>query len=309
MKKILTPIAFAAAAIFGMYACLFSSGSGGGGANGAPLLQGSAEVVSITPPTASAPGKLVVRTIYSHCSGAGDELVTDTSIDTSFYYIASGKLILWYYGGDCVAGALSGTSTTIIGTWTATNTKLDDYTGERVLVPSAYRDASCPSTLPPDSSSAVGYFDIYNVTATYTVSSSKIETQLNGDFCYARDSYGDSSTYTPYGGQKLKVTNVSCSSVELTDTTNQKKLNFTVKLQNGVMIYSTASGGKTCTLAESSFVYGGTPSCTPSWAASESTYTSCVNSLGILPTGVLLKAATSAPVNEQEHQHPWWKRK
>jgi hypothetical protein len=201
---------------------------------------------------------------------------SDTILDTALYSIIEGKLYLWSEG-DCVAGSMSGSSTTIIGSWTATGVVGSGNPGERVLVPSNYRASSCPSTLPPDTSHSQG-LPIVNPASTLTISASKIDIQESGDLCYAEKIYGDTANHF-FGSSNLTVTSASCSSVSLTNAVNQRTFTATSGFQNNKVNVSVASGGRTCTSTFSLNLPGTTPDCSEMPFYANTSFTNCVDSL------------------------------
>lgn len=299
MKKIPVLFALGAVALFGLYAC-FTSSSGGGGNGSHASLQMSVDVLGNIPPTGTDPGKLVIRTIQSSCDS--NHVVIDTSIDTSFYSISGGKLYLWSEG-DCVAGSMSGSSTTLVGTWTTTDVfGANGNPGERVLVPAAYRASTCPSTLPPDSSGDQR-ISITNAASTLTISASKIDIQESGDICFAEQVYGDTANH-PFGDSNLTVTSTSCSSVQLTNTTNHRTLTASSSYQNNTITFSLASGGKTCTTSMPMNLPGTTPDCSQNTYAADTAYSNCMHSLE-----VELMTTPSAKLSASGSSHrTWWKR-
>lgn len=294
----------------GAYKCVVSNSTGSVASNTARLhigssgsshasLQMSIDVLSNTAPTGSTPGKLVTRSIQSSCDST--HVVTDTSIDTSFYSIAGGKLYLWSEG-DCVAGSMSGSSTTLVGAWTSTDViGGNGNPGERVLVPAAYRASTCPSTLPPDSSSNQELL-IMNATSTLTISASRIDIQESGDICFAEQIYGDSAN-TPFG-PTINVTSASCSSVQLTNITNQRTLTASSSFQNNNITFSLASGGTTCTSTMPLNLPGTTPDCSQNTYAADTAYSNCVYSLEM---GLMSTPSAKVSASASSH-HPWWKR-
>ena len=295
MKKLLTLFALVAVAVFGMYACDIPGLSSSNDSSGNTLVNMKIDILSNTAPQGTSPGKLVVRQVFSHCDTNGT-VVNDTSIDTSFYSIAGGKLFLWNEG-DCVAGSLSGTSTTIIGTWTSSTGLSGDNPGDRVLVPSTYRASNCPSTLPADSSS--NDLVIENATTTLTIAQTSASYTIGGTICFAQVFVdGDSAMGLP-------VSKSTCNSVELT-ASGGKKVTITSGYQSGKVSLGIAYDGKSCNSSVSMNFPGTTPDCSMENGNpfEDTTFQNCVTGLGYYSNtnnGLAKMSASSATRNLRWH--------
>jgi len=206
-----------------------SSGSGSGGNFSTSF---ETDVQSITAPSGSAAGTIVTRSVDAYCD-AGD-LVRDTTTDTSKYIVTGGNLYLWTQG-DCLATKLTGTSTTIIGTWKGASLAFTDS------VPAAFRPSMCSGD--DEEVDTSGFFENFSV--EYQVSSSKITGKLSGKVCFAgtfADSYHD-STFSDAG---YTVTSEGCTQLKLRNPSN-KTATITSDYRNDSATVTFTYGNKVCT--------------------------------------------------------------
>ena len=264
MKRTLTPLALAACAIFGMYACLGLEKKDKDSGGGSLTWEFDLDVLNSVGGTS---GTIITRQVQYECENK--KAVADTEIDTSFYAVNGGSLYLWDDPKACYAQQLSGSSSTILGTWTAsTNT-------DEVVIPAANKPQAC--TGGPDSSGEDLSALFEDGTVTYTVSSSKIHAKVSGTVCLAdqiSNEFADS-------GSGFTVVSTSCSSVELKSTQNQKTLTITSSFANNAMTVSYKSGA-TCTMSSVFPTPGVVPDCSKSqFGDADSTFSVCLATLDV----------------------------
>jgi hypothetical protein len=131
MKKLLSLLSIGCVALFGVFACLGGDDKGSGGG-----LSGSIKIIGL-----DEVNHWIATEIITHrCEGT--TVLTDTTRDTSSYAITGGHLYIWGGDADCGADRLSGSSSTIIGTWT--------LVPGAVAIPVSSRPANCTDVVPLD---------------------------------------------------------------------------------------------------------------------------------------------------------------
>lgn len=189
-----------------------------------------------TPPRNGQPGMLVTREIETWCEEGAP--VRDTVADTSLYVIQGGELFVWG-DGDCTVGErLSGTSSTIMGTWTGTYAE-----GTGGPVPAPYRPAECDDLGEEDD------FDFSFIEDSKTkivVSEDKISMSMSGTLCYARAMATLFSALSP----EVDTVSLGCSEAVLRNADNETAT-LTSSYTGGEVSLTFQYGATTCLLVES----------------------------------------------------------
>lgn len=232
----------------GLASCLTSDETDGSGAPRLSVNSG-AKILLNTPPSGGEPGTLVVRSTEYYCTDeVGDPIegtaIAETYVDTTRYVITGGKLYNWTEG-DCWADVQSGTSTTLVGTWTI------DPANSTVKVPVAYRESHCQAAYDecevfgdcPDDVSEGEDAVFQNVTATSRVMADSITTSVTGDLCLAA-SYG--TLFTVMTDSLVVPVSNGCTEATLRNTESQETATFTSSAQGNVHTVSYKHKGTTC---------------------------------------------------------------
>lgn len=241
--------AFLAAALFtvAITGCLTGGDSDDGDSDsddGDYLIKVDAEVLAITPPQGTEPGRLVTRNTDYSCYDEEDDWIVGTAqpltyTDTANYAITGGKLYVWS-GSECMGEVYSGTSSTINGTWTST--------GTMEPVPDAYRNASCAGWLDVceeygDCGEGGDFAELFDsLVIRTTISSTGLESRFTGGFCHARE-WGEE---WPEYLNGIELVSSSCSLVELRNVSAGKIAILTNSLKDGEVTLNVAYNGNTC---------------------------------------------------------------
>lgn len=214
--------------------------------DGTISIEGTVEVVSITHPQGAEPGSIITRDVDYWCEDG--ELEEEEYTDSSLYVISGGKLYVWT-DGNCVTDiTMSGTSSTIVGTWTTTSITSSDS------VPAAYRPATCED----DDEDFEGVDEVLtSVNASYTISNTSIQTRLSATLCFAPVLAAEFT-----GQDDIEVLSTSCASVQIRNTDAGQSATISTTLKNGVVTSKFVSGDSTCTLTLPFDVSDEMPVCT-----------------------------------------------
>lgn len=260
-----------------------------GGGNSSGLLEFDMSVLNSLNPTS---GTMITREIEYYCDTTGATLA-DTTIDTSFYAVTGGKLYTWDDPKACYADQMSGTSTTVIGTWTAIE-------GMQVQIPAAYKPAGCTGLQDSSYDDFGGLFE--NATVIYTVSATKVHAKISGDVCFA-ELFSDSFVDT---GNGITASNLSCASVDLTNSSNHTTATITSTFSNNTLGLQFKSGSSTCTISEPIPVPGVLPNCSQ---AQDTTFFTCLDNSPFFQTALAKKSAGSRALQQRFHKSFSMKRK
>jgi hypothetical protein len=228
-SKSILAVLFGTLSVLVLGGCLTNDEPSGGGSDFS--FTAEVDVLNITEPQASAAGTITTRSIDTYCD-EGD-LVTDTSIETSKYAISGGHMLLWSQG-DCLATRLTGSSSTIVGTWTAASLVAVDS------VPAAFRPAICNEDEFEEEDAEL----FENVSVEYKISSTKIQGKTSGTVCFAStfaSSFEDSSI------SGFEVVSEDCSTVKVRNLSTNKVATITSEYKDGSAIVKFAYGKSVCT--------------------------------------------------------------
>jgi hypothetical protein len=189
-------------------------------------ISGMAKVTQIVAPVSSTPGTISTVEVDTYCEEG--ELITDSMDVESRYLISGGKLSLWE-DGDCFVTKLSGSSSTIIGTWTANTLAFTDS------VPAAFR-AGCMEEDEGD----VQFFD--SVSVQYQVTSTQVNSQLSARVCYARVL---GSFFTELEGEYQTVSD-GCRESKIRNVEEGKTATFTSSYRNDTVSLGFSYNNKVC---------------------------------------------------------------
>jgi hypothetical protein len=192
------------------------------------------DVLSIIPPSGGEAGTIVTRTVEWWCYDG--VAVADTMIESTRYAIVGGKLYIWEDGYCNADVALNGSSSTIIGTWTASGSALTATTP----VPQPYREPGCYD----DDGYEDDFAEIFqNASVTYTVTESKVKAKIAGTLCLA-PLFAEGFTYDGY----VEATSTGCASVTIKNLEENKTATISAKMQNNNFAIEFSHGSSKCTL-------------------------------------------------------------
>jgi hypothetical protein len=206
--------------------------------NGKFSVRITADVVDIEAPDAEEgePGLLVTTQKQYSCSEEG-EVEEHESEDSLRYAINDGFLYLWSELG-CTATKLSGSSSTLVGTW-----KSEDLS---VRIPLKYRPEYCEGSSPGE-----GILEVLleNPSVAYTISSTKVEVRQSGTLClspfFARQ-FG-------YGDDVVEVSS-ECGAVKLKNEEVNRTATLSYTLKGDSLVEKITYNGKTCRSATSFYL-------------------------------------------------------
>ncbi len=232
--KSLLSISLGMLSAFALSACLTSEDKGSSSEGAANFSYNvDVEVLNITQPQGSAAGTIITRSIDSTCD-EGD-LVVETSTDTSKYVISGGNLFLWSQG-DCQATKLSGSSSTIVGTWTGTSLDASDS------VPLAFRPLVCDSNeFDDDEDSEI----LGNTSVEYKVSSTQINGKVSGTVCFAKALSAEFTDSDESSSTGFSVETEGCTTLKVRNPSN-KVGTFTTGYKNDSVTIKFTYGNKVC---------------------------------------------------------------
>jgi hypothetical protein len=204
-------------------------------------VQSEVEIVSLTTPTGDVPGVIVTKSVEYDCWDG--ELDSMEYIDTSYYAITGGKLHVWS-GWDCMGTSMTGTSTTIQGTWTVADLEAQDS------VPAAYRDPDC------ESEEEYEEYSLGTMSATYVISNQSIKGNAKVTLCA-----GNIGAMAFEGNELVEVVTSGCDAVQIRYLNNNKTATISYAFKNGNLVQKFTYAGKTCSYTTSLGLSDGPPIC------------------------------------------------
>lgn len=180
-------LTFIAMGMISLSSCIFSSGDSGGASqstNDVTSLNLTSDPITITITESTKSSFNDSNLFYIHSRTiCGDSGVLEPYLDTTKtnYLIRNDSLLIWYDEYQCYANVYTGTSGTILGTWTQNEGDL------RVLIADTSSDHDCSST--PGTVSRTETFSVSSneTTRSYTKSVCWSEDGLISEFEYEKD--------------------------------------------------------------------------------------------------------------------------
>ena len=259
-----TGLVLVLAGMLGLSACLTEED----GEEGRISSSGEVPVLAITPPQGTAPGKIVVRASEYECDGT--TLFTTSYNDTSLYVIEDGKLYLWYEGECYLDIVLSGSSSTITGTWTA-----DSASFTEMPVPEPYRPDGC--LIDEEYEDDGEFMSIFkDLKATYTIRESSVSSRVEGTLCLTPFF---AELFTSFG-EGVEVATASCGSATLTSPASNGTATVSSIHQGAAIVTTFSYGDSVCVMSEPFDFSDEPPVCSEEQEEEGSAFGNCIYGSG-----------------------------
>jgi hypothetical protein len=191
------------------------------------------DVVEITAPGAGVPGSLVTRSLEYYCEDGVAGI--DTLEEEQFFHIAGGSLFLWAEG-DCLATKLSGSSSSVVGTWTTNSLAITDS------VPAAFRPAD------PEDCNEYGQEPgdteiLEDGSVSYVISETQVKAKITGEFCFARTF---AASLALESSEDYAIVSDECTVVKVRNLEASKTATFTSTFKDQKVSLRVSYNGDVC---------------------------------------------------------------
>jgi|GEM_PF-3858065 len=178
-------------------------------------------------------GVITTRDVYYYCDDI-DDVVADTIISQERFEIAGQRLYRWEGGYSCMANRLSGTSTDIVGTWTANPPVYADAP--------VNDDAYCDAVTLSDRQEFNTF--LRSATITEKITEAGITTTVSGEVCWAEQWGWLLITNAGMDGE-IEITERDCSSATL-ENADGETAQVTARELGDALAVKFTSGGASC---------------------------------------------------------------